>query len=150
MPMPQVLGGGYEWIQSAIDGNLAVATLLALLVGKTWPFDHLQLIPLLRAGIPLDLPDGKQLQLGSLASASSWVGRSASEQTGEGAEAELIAVLRGGHLHMPDRALILEAEDRLLFLASPDAWDDIRRQLAGDEVTLRAAGGAAGGLARND
>jgi CIC family chloride channel protein len=283
MPMPQVLGGGYEWIQSAIDGDLAVATLLALLVGKTLAFsltissggsggvfaptlyvgamlgallaqifeqppasfavigmaavfagaarvpiasllmvtemtagyhllapaglavassylvqvalstnrtyrslyeaqvaspvespahherflrgafhlltlrgvelpsglDHLQLIPLLRAGIPLDLPDGKQLQLGSLGSASSWVGRAASEQTEEGAEAELIAVLRGGHLHMPDRALILEAEDRLLFLASPAAWDDIRRQLAGDEATLRAAGGAAGGLAKN-
>lgn len=32
--LPQVLGGGYEWIQSAIDGNLAVEMMLILAFAK--------------------------------------------------------------------------------------------------------------------
>jgi CIC family chloride channel protein len=32
--LPQVLGGGYEWIQSAIDGKLALWTMLALVFAK--------------------------------------------------------------------------------------------------------------------
>ena len=32
--LPQVLGGGYGWIQEAIDGRLAVRLLLVLVVGK--------------------------------------------------------------------------------------------------------------------
>jgi CIC family chloride channel protein len=31
---PQVLGGGYEWVQSAIDGKLAVDLMLALVLAK--------------------------------------------------------------------------------------------------------------------
>jgi len=267
IPMPQVLGGGYEWIQSAIDGHLAIATLLVLLVGKTLAFsltissggsggvfaptlyvgamlgallaqlfaqppaafavigmaavfagaarvpiasllmvtemtagyhllapaglavassyliqvalstnrryrslyeaqvaspvespahherflrgafhlltlrgvelpsdlDHLQLMPLLRAGVPLDLPDGKQLQLGTLTAGSSWVGRSTTAPLAVG-EAEIVAVLRGEQLHLPDPGLNLEVEDRLLFLASPAAWDDLRRLLESAEA----------------
>jgi CIC family chloride channel protein len=265
LPLPQVLGGGYEWIQSAMNGQLAVATLAVLLVGKTLAFsltissggsggvfaptlyvgamlggllaqfseqpasafavigmaavfagaarvpiasllmvtemtagyhllapaglavassyliqralssellyrslyeaqvaspvespahherflrdafhlltlrgvklpsglDHLQLIPLLRARVPLDLPDGKQLLLGSLAPGSSWVDRSVSERIVESPEAELIAVLRGDRLYLPESDLTLEAEDRLLFLASPGEWDHIRQHLEG-------------------
>jgi CIC family chloride channel protein len=32
--LPQVLGGGYNWVQSAIDGNLALSLMAALVVGK--------------------------------------------------------------------------------------------------------------------
>jgi len=32
--LPQVLGGGYEWIQSAIDGNLTIGIMLALVFAK--------------------------------------------------------------------------------------------------------------------
>jgi CIC family chloride channel protein len=32
--LPQVLGGGYEWIQSAIDGNLAIGTMFTLVFAK--------------------------------------------------------------------------------------------------------------------
>ena len=32
--LPEVLGGGYSWIQSAIDGNLAVSLMAALVLGK--------------------------------------------------------------------------------------------------------------------
>jgi CIC family chloride channel protein len=265
LSMPQVLGGGYEWIQSAIDGRLALATLLALLVGKTLAFaltissggsggvfaptlyvgamlgaflaqvfkqpasafavigmaavfagaarvpiasllmvtemtagyhllapaglavassyliqrtlsstrtyrslyeaqvanpvespahherflrdafhlltlrgvqlpsglDHLQLMPLLRARVPLDLPDGKQLVLGSLDPGSSWVGRSLAEGIVESPDAELVAVLRGNHLYLPEPDLTLEGEDRLLLLASPKAWDYVRQHLQG-------------------
>ncbi len=35
---PQVLGGGYGWIQQAIDGHLAVELLLILLFAKTFAF----------------------------------------------------------------------------------------------------------------
>ena len=33
--LPQVLGGGYGWIQEAIDGRLALGLLLVLVVAKT-------------------------------------------------------------------------------------------------------------------
>jgi CIC family chloride channel protein len=36
--LPQVLGGGYGWIQEAIDGRLAVRLLLVLVVAKTIAF----------------------------------------------------------------------------------------------------------------
>ncbi|MDD3846043.1 MAG: chloride channel protein [Syntrophorhabdaceae bacterium] len=32
--LPEVLGGGYQWIQSAIDGRLAVGLMIALVAGK--------------------------------------------------------------------------------------------------------------------
>ena len=32
--LPEVLGGGYKWIQSAIDGNLAVSLMAILIFGK--------------------------------------------------------------------------------------------------------------------
>ncbi len=32
--LPEVLGGGYQWIQSAIDGHLAVGLMIALVFGK--------------------------------------------------------------------------------------------------------------------
>lgn len=268
LPMPQLLGGGYQWIQSAIDGQLALVTLLGLLAGKALAFsltissggsggvfaptlyvgamlgallaqvfvqppaafavigmaavfagaarvpiaallmvtemtagyhllapaglavassyliqralsstltyrslyeaqvpgpvqspahherflrdafhlltlrgvklpsglDHLQLVPLLRARVPLDLPDGKQLLLGSLAPGSPWVDRSVSERLVESPEAELVAVLRGDHLYLPEPDLVLEAKDRLLFLASPKEWDHIRQHFEGPDA----------------
>jgi CIC family chloride channel protein len=38
LELPQVLGGGYGWIQEAMDGKLAVTLLLALMVGKLIAF----------------------------------------------------------------------------------------------------------------
>jgi CIC family chloride channel protein len=38
LAFPQVLGGGYGWIQEAIDGHLAVGLLLSLVAAKTLAF----------------------------------------------------------------------------------------------------------------
>lgn len=38
LELPQVLGGGYGWIQEAMDGKLALSLLLALMVGKILAF----------------------------------------------------------------------------------------------------------------
>ncbi len=92
--------------------------------------EHLSLIPLLRAGVPVDLPDGKQLQLGVLSPESPWVGRPLPPEIRHPGQAELIAVLRGDHLLLPERTLVLEARDRLLFLAGPAAWKQLRKHLA--------------------
>ncbi len=91
--------------------------------------EHLRLTPLLLAGIPLELPDGKLLRLGVLSPRSAWVGR----RLGDGeiaAEApEIVAILRGPHLQLPDPDLTLEPQDRVLFLTSPKEWDRIRHRL---------------------
>ena len=91
--------------------------------------EHLRLTPLLLAGIPLELPDGKLLRLGLLGPRSPWVGRRLGDQEIAAEAPEIVAILRGPHLHLPDPGLTLEPQDRVLFLTSPKEWDRIRHHL---------------------
>jgi len=92
--------------------------------------DHLRLMPLLRAGLAVDLPDGKQLLFGSLKPDSPWVGKMLSDRPLRDARVELIAVLRRGHLNLPQPEFVLEANDRLLLLGPATAWEELRRHLS--------------------
>ncbi len=96
-------------------------------------------MPLLRAGVGVDLPDGKQLLFGSLKPDSPWVGKKVSEQPFPTAEVELVAVLRRGHLNLPEPDFVLEQNDRLLFLGPAAVWDDLRRHLSPPPPVLHGA-----------
>lgn len=84
---------------------------------------HLDLLALLTSGIPVDLPDGKQLTIGVLRSESSCVGQPIqSGCLGETDDEEIVAVLRQGRMLLPHPDTVLRAKDQLLVITSPQAW----------------------------
>jgi CIC family chloride channel protein len=89
-------------------------------------FSHLDLLSLLNSGVPLDLPDGKQLAVGIINPQTSWVGRrlgDAFPQNGHSNGVEIAAVLRQNHTMLPEPDIELQAGDRLLAVTSPEAWE---------------------------
>jgi len=77
------------------------------------------LLGLLRSGIPLELPDGRHLDIGVLRPASPFEGKAC--QALEAAitdGGEVVAILRGEHILVPRPDTALAAGDRLILLAS--------------------------------
>jgi CIC family chloride channel protein len=93
---------------------------------------HLDLRSLLASGIPVDLPDGKRLVIGILKPNSTFVGKLVREifPVGEKEELEVIAIFRQGHTLLPHAAVVLEAEDRLLAIATPVAWEKLKEHFS--------------------
>jgi CIC family chloride channel protein len=93
---------------------------------------HLDLRSLLASGIPVDLPDGKRLVIGILKPNSTFVGKLVREifPVGEKEELEVIAIFRQGHTLLPHAAVVLEAEDRLLAIATPVAWEKLEEHFS--------------------
>ena len=85
---------------------------------------HVNLLKLLSSGIPVDLPDGKLLVIGTLNPQSPWIGRSvkAGYLPEEENDAEIMAVLHQGHLNLPCSDTILQSGDQLLLTVSSSAW----------------------------
>jgi CIC family chloride channel protein len=86
-------------------------------------FSHLNLYSILTSGIPVHLPDGKQLTVGVLKPESSWVGKTF--ETGilseVGEEMEIIAIFRNGHLIFPHPDTVLESGEQVLIVATNEA-----------------------------
>jgi CIC family chloride channel protein len=93
---------------------------------------HLNLQTLLASGIPIDLPDGKRLGLGVLKSKSPYVGQSVQKSFPvDGQEdLEVVAIFREGNTLLPHSGIILQANDRLLVLASQEAWSRLELHLS--------------------
>jgi len=88
---------------------------------------HLDLRSLLASGVPVDLPDNKRLTLGILRPQSSYVGKTIKESfpiDGQD-QIEAVAIFRDDHTLLPHTNLKLVAGDRLLFITSPQRWDDL-------------------------
>ncbi len=84
---------------------------------------HVDLLALLASGIPVDLPDGKQLTMGVLRSESPWVGQSVHSDCLVEArdDIEIMAILRQGQMLLPHPDTVLRAEDQLLVITSSQA-----------------------------
>ena len=87
---------------------------------------HLELVPLLRAGVALDVADGVRLSLESVTADSTYLGRTAATTGDTGAR--VVALVRGGRLVVPRHSTPIELADQLLLLspaegASPSAGD---------------------------
>jgi CIC family chloride channel protein len=93
---------------------------------------HLDLQALVASGIPIELPDGKRIALGVLKPKSPYVGRSVKESFPiDGQEdLEVVAIFREGNTLLPHSGIILQAEDRLLVLASQEAWKRLELHLS--------------------
>lgn len=89
---------------------------------------HLDLRTLLASGIPVDVPDNKQLIIGVLRADSLYVGKPIETyfSSNKRDDLELVAVFRQGHTLLLHADLVLQAGDRLLAIASSQG----KKQLA--------------------
>jgi hypothetical protein len=88
---------------------------------------RLELTSLVTSGVPIDLPDGKQLRIGSLRPQSPCIGRPirACVLNSATGESEIVLALRGNQVLLTGADAPLEAGDRLLVATSARAWDSI-------------------------
>lgn len=93
---------------------------------------EIDLVSLLRSGIPVELAGDRRLIVGVMRPDSPLVGTTVTvsgRQLGSG-DANIIAVLRGEHMTVPHPKLRFEAGDRLILVVSAAGVDDLRRRLA--------------------
>jgi len=86
---------------------------------------HLDLQSLVESGIPVELPDGKQLTMGVIDPDNSYVNHSLAElfpEIGRDNGVEIAAVLRQEQTILPEAHIHLQANDRLLLITSPETW----------------------------
>ena len=93
---------------------------------------HLNLFAILSSGIPVDLPDGKKLILGSINPESPLVNTPVKDSfTGElEDEIEIIAIMHGGRVLLPHPDTVLEAGSQLLVVATTKAKEWLEENLA--------------------
>ena len=93
---------------------------------------EIDLVSLLRSGIPVELAGDRRLVVGVLRPDSHFVGTTvaASGRQFDGGDANIIAVLRGEHMTVPHAKLQFEAGDRLILVASAAGVERLRRDLA--------------------
>jgi CIC family chloride channel protein len=91
----------------------------------------IDLVSLLRTGVPVELSRGGRLMVGVLRADSRWVNRAPSSDGCQldGTDARLVAILRGEHLVSPNGSTTLQAGDRIVYVASTDVATELRTQL---------------------
>ncbi len=103
---------------------------------------HLDLLSLLGSGVPVDLPDDKQLVSGWLKADSECVGRpiGAGCLGRQGSGLETVAVFRKGETLLPHSGEIYKAGDEILIVADAASRDRVSRHL----TSKPESGGARG------
>jgi hypothetical protein len=88
---------------------------------------HLDLLGLVRSRIQFDLPGGKELTTATLREQSSLIGKTIGDfyRQLEPYEFEVIVVMRGEHVLLPHPETILESNDRLMLITSPQAREPL-------------------------
>ncbi len=104
---------------------------------------HLHLASLLQSGAAMDLPDSSKLLVGALQPESAWVGKSLQDRSPTEAveHSRLIAVLRGRSVSLARPETMLQPGDRLLFVAEPEAQQQLAQHLAFPSFSTRATSG---------
>ena len=87
---------------------------------------HVDLRTLLETGIPIDLPGGRRLMLETVEEDSPYAGIQSQECCPEERkeEVELVVIFRGKQLVFPHEKTHFQVGDRLLLIASQEAWQD--------------------------
>jgi CIC family chloride channel protein len=91
----------------------------------------IDLVSLLRTGVPVELPEGRRLMVGVVRPDSRWVDRAALSDSCrlDGADTRLVAILRGEHLTAPGPSATVQPGDRVVYIANADAIDELRAEL---------------------
>lgn len=89
---------------------------------------HLDLHLLLLSGIPIDLPDNKQLVLGAIRPNSPYTDRRLYEvfPIGWQEQVDVLAIFRNRHTILPGKDVFLNNGDRLLMIVDQAEWKKIR------------------------
>jgi CIC family chloride channel protein len=89
---------------------------------------ELELLPLLRSGMPIELPGERRLIVGVLHADSPFVDTTvgASGRKLDGVGSNIIAILRGEHMLVPDADTRLEAGDRLILVVREAGIEQLR------------------------
>ena len=92
---------------------------------------HLDLRTLVASGIPIDLPDNKQLRIGIISPKSPLIGKTVADLIPKDEEnkQEIIAIFRDGHTIIPHPNVQLKLDDRILMMAGPHYWEEIENSL---------------------
>jgi CIC family chloride channel protein len=93
---------------------------------------EIDLVALLRSGIPVELATDRRLVVGVLRPDSRYVGTTvaASGRQLDGGDANIIAILRGEHMMVPNASTRFEAGDRLILVTSGAGADRLKRDVA--------------------
>ena len=92
---------------------------------------ELDLVALLRSGIPVELANDRRLFIGRLRADSPFVGTTigSSGRRLLGADTNIIAILRGEHMILPRAETTLEAGDRLIVVGNANGLRNLHEQL---------------------
>jgi CIC family chloride channel protein len=95
------------------------------------PVGELDLVALLRAGIPVELADDRRLFVGVVRADSQFAGTRISESGRKlgGPDTNIIALLRGEHMVSPRADTSIEAGDRLIVVSNASALARLRQEL---------------------
>jgi CIC family chloride channel protein len=107
------------------------------LLSERQQFDHeavgnIDILALLESGVPLALPEGKNLNIGRVGADSPCAGTAVKQNCllKESDDYEIVAVFREEHLILPHPRTVLETGDELLVLASSHDWEKIKKNLS--------------------
>jgi CIC family chloride channel protein len=102
----------------------------------------IDLVSLLLAGIPVELPGEKQLHLARLLPESECVGKPLHSGclTAGDATFEVVGILRDEDFLLPESEPELHAEDRLLLIAAADTWEVLAKHVESLDVPLNSDG----------
>jgi len=95
--------------------------------------DHVNLQALLASGIPIDLPDGKQLAMAVITPGTPLVGKPLGEvftEFGRPQGVEIAAVMRGNQTLLPESDVVLRSGDQLLAVTAAQVWERLNRDFA--------------------
>lgn len=90
---------------------------------------HVRLMSLLESGIPIDLPEDKQLVIGTLSPKSPCVDTPIEENCllEDNSDWEIVAIFRGEHLVLPHPNTVLESEDQILILTPSQFQEEFQK-----------------------
>jgi chloride channel protein, CIC family len=93
---------------------------------------EMDLVTLLRTGLPLDLGDDRRVFAGELLPGSPFVGATIAESGRSlgGADTNIIGIIRGNETLSPNAQSVLTAGDRIVLVAGADALERLRKHLA--------------------
>jgi CIC family chloride channel protein len=91
------------------------------------PDAHVNLVTLLRSGIPVELPDQRRLTVGVVRPSSPLVGRTVGAEAGRlDGETTVITIIRGEHMIAVRPDTVLEEGDRLILLTTAQALEGLK------------------------
>lgn len=90
---------------------------------------EVDLLSLLRSGIPIELPGGQRLVIGVVRADSPWRDRTLHEVVADDGTTRVFAIIRGEHMMVPRPETKFQADDRVLLVTSAEGLERLKAHL---------------------